>query len=73
MLGMDGFEASQVPLGVNPGLPIVMLTVYQDMRSVSDIVEQRFPGYVVKGAASYGPDGRSRVTLSLCGRSLHSY
>lgn len=57
MPGMDGFEASKSLHILDNELPIIMLTAYQDMRSISDIVELNFTGYVTKGGAEIGAKG----------------
>lgn len=57
MPGMDGFETSQALRAVNPDLPIIMLTAYQDMKSISEIVDHHFSAYVIKGDVRVGPTG----------------
>ena len=52
-----GFEASKHIHGVNPDIPIIMLTAYQDEHDISRVVDLGFEGYVTKGAIEITPEG----------------
>lgn len=54
---MDGFETSKCIHELNPGMPIIMLTAYQDEHNISKVVALGFEGYVTKGTVEFASDG----------------
>jgi len=56
---MDGFEASRRIKEINPLIPIIMLTAYQNEHDISYVVDHNFKAYVNKGAVEITTKGET--------------
>jgi len=57
MPGMNGWQVTKEIHERDKDIPIIMLTAFQDEHTITEAVNHRLEGYVVKGQASVGQSG----------------